>query len=67
VKRRGRLTKTELLAPFLLTCATCKGLATAYALPLPGATFCPKCSPGWLGDFLAWRNTPEKIEEEGRT
>ena len=56
-----RPTKAELLAPAEMACADCGRTGTAYALPLPGAFFCPCCSPAWLGAFLAWRNRPEAL------
>lgn len=41
-------TADELLRPFPVTCARCRGPATAY----PKGTFCPTCSPAWIESFM---------------
>jgi hypothetical protein len=39
----------EDLEPLELTCAKCRGPATGYH----DGTYCPRCSPAWVGSFLA--------------
>jgi hypothetical protein len=49
--KRRLLTRAELFTPSPITCATCRGPATAY----PKGTFCPRCSPAWVEIFFAWQ------------
>lgn len=45
----------RVLAPIAATCAECGGPAVLSPFSAArGACYCPRCSPGWLGEWMAW-------------